>query len=128
MTLLRIVLIAILASSGSYWYLDKLKKERDYAKQQAAGFAYQAKLKAGMVDALALTARPTKALDKGMMGLPSGYQPSISPWESVEKARYRSLFPASSFDVLVVPYQVQGFALDRSTRSLMFAQLSMEIR
>lgn len=128
MTLTRILLVAILASSGSYWYLDRLKMERDYKKQMAVALAQQAKMKAGMVDALALAPRPAGAVDKGMIGFPSGYRPSTSPWDSVEKARYRSLFPANSFDVLVVPFQVQGYALDRSTRSLMFAQLSMELR
>ncbi len=128
MTLFRIVLIAILASGGTYWYFDNLKREREAEKRNRDAVAQQAKAKAGMVDALALAPRPAAALDKGMIGFPSAYRPSAAPWESAEKARYRSLFPANSFDVLIVPFQVQGYALDRSTRSLMFAQLSMELR
>ncbi len=42
-----------------------------------------------------------------------------SPWVDAEKARYRSLLKQGRYDVLVVPFQVQGYAIDRPGRSLM---------
>ena len=127
MTLVRIILVAILVGSGTYWYLDRLKMGRDYEKGQrnARALLDQAKARGEVIDLVSQSPNP---LDKGTMGFPSGYKPSPSPWESAEKARGRALFPAGGFDVLVIPYQVNGFALDRSTRSLMFAQLSIALR
>jgi hypothetical protein len=43
-----------------------------------------------------------------------------SPWADSEKARYRALLKQGTiYDVLVVPFQVQGYAIDRPGRSLM---------
>ena len=115
MSTVRILLIAILVSIATYWFFDNLKKEGEREKNQAIAKALveQARSNPDFVDLLA--PRPLGAFDKGMIGLPSEYRPATSAWESAEKARYRSLFPAKSFDVLVVPFQVEEFALDRST-------------
>src|SRR5258708_15284709 len=110
MALVRILLVAILVGSGSLV------------------MAQQAKMKGGFIDAPGHTPRASDAVDNGMMAFPAAYRPSNSPWDSAERARYQSLFPAKSFDVLIVPYQVSGYALDRSTRSLMFAQLVLAVR
>lgn len=125
MTLARIVLVAVLVGSGSYWYLDNLKRERDTAKRLQNTRTQLAKLNSGFD---LRSPNPTGATDNGLIGLPSGYHPSASPWETAEKARYRALFAANSFDALIVPFQVKGYALDRTTRSLMFAELSMAVR
>ena len=124
MSLVRIVLIAVLIGGGAYWYLDNLQRERETAKRLQNNKAQQAKLNEGFD---LRSPNPVGATDNGMIGLPSGYHPSASPWESAERARYRALFSANSFDVLIVPFQVKGYALDRSTRSLMFAELSMAV-
>jgi hypothetical protein len=124
MTLVRIVLIAILAGGSAYWYLDNRSREKETEKRHALDAARNAGFKGFELR----TPNPTAATDSGMLGLPSGYRPSVSPWDSAEKARYRALFPENSFEVLIVPFQVSKFALDRSTRSLMFAQLSMAVR
>ena len=128
MGLVRIFLVAILIGSAAYWFLDNLKRDREREKQNrlTKAMVEQARLNPDFVDLLA--PRPLGAFDKGMIGMPSEYRPATSAWESAEKARYRSLFPAKSFDVLVVPFQVDEFALDRSTRSLMSAQLALEVR
>ena len=125
MSLVRIVLIAVLIGGGAYWYLDNLQRERETAKRLQNNKAQQAKLNEGFD---LRSPNPVGATDNGMIGLPSGYHPSASPWESAERARYRAMFTANSFEVLIVPFQVTGYALDRSTRSLMFAQLSLAVR
>ncbi len=118
MSLTRTLLVAILAGSGPFLFLDCL----------APAFSQQPNFTYDFVDTRPGTPRPIEVVDNGLMGLPSSYQPSTSTWEAAEKARYRALLPQNSFDVLVVPFQVNGYALDRSTRSLMSAQLAMGIR
>ena len=51
----------------------------------------------------------------------------ISDWIESEKALYRDLLRHDSYDVLVVPFQVQGYAIDRIGRSLMTRYLSHRI-
>ncbi len=57
-------------------------------------------------------------------GIPRDYPRSESQWLNKEKQRYQDLLATSHYDLMVVPFQVHGFALDRPTRSLMTAQLS----
>src|SRR3954471_23409753 len=59
--------------------------------------------------------------------LPRTYRQQPTQWESTEKARYQELLSAQTYDILVVPFQVQSFALDRSTRLLMSVQLTTAI-
>jgi len=57
-------------------------------------------------------------------GMPRGYAMPRSTWKEAEKAAYEELLAQGTFDVLVVPFQVQSYALDRTTRSLMTAELA----
>ena len=67
--------------------------------------------------------------DKAMNeGVPKSYHRPVSDWQSTEKSIYQGLLSNGQFDVLVVPFQVQGYALDRPTRSLMTAELATAIR
>jgi len=59
--------------------------------------------------------------------IPRGYPRPASAWRSNEKAAYGDLLAKGRFDVLVVPFQVQDYALDRITRSLMTAELALAI-
>jgi hypothetical protein len=59
--------------------------------------------------------------------IPQAYPRPVSIWRSTEKAFYEQLLSRGSFDVLVVPFQVQNFAVDRASRSLMAAQLALAI-
>ena len=59
--------------------------------------------------------------------LPSGYPRPLSVWQSNEKSFYEKLLSKGRFDVLIVPFQSQGWAFDRATRSLMTAQLALAI-
>jgi hypothetical protein len=73
-----------------------------------------------------ITTRPTadKAIDAG---LPKGYPRPTSAWLSNEKAFYERLLSGGRFDLLVVPFQVQDYALDQATRSFMTAQLALSL-
>jgi tetratricopeptide (TPR) repeat protein len=78
---------------------------------------------------LAQTAAPhSRALPDVLQALlPSTYPRPLSVWQSNEKSFYEKLLSKSRFDVLIVPFQSQGRAFDRATRSLMTAQLALAI-
>lgn len=50
-----------------------------------------------------------------------------SDWLEAQKALYRELLGNSAYDILIVPSQVQGYAIDRVGRSLMTRYLSYRI-
>ena len=50
-----------------------------------------------------------------------------SPWIEAQKKLYSDLLKRESYDVLVVPFQVQGYAIDRIGRSLMTRYLTERI-
>ena len=53
--------------------------------------------------------------------------PPISNWLTTERATYAAVLENAKAQTLVVPFQVQGLALDRVERSLMSMDLSYEI-
>ncbi|HKX38708.1 MAG TPA: hypothetical protein VJN20_08650, partial [Burkholderiales bacterium] len=59
--------------------------------------------------------------------MPRGQAHPASVWKIAEKTRYRELLAKGTFDVLVVPFQVQFYGFGRSTRSLMTAQLALAV-
>lgn len=61
-------------------------------------------------------------MDSGFAGLTS--VPKNSPWTESEKKTYTELLKNASFDALVVPVQVSGYAFDRVNRSLMMRYFS----
>ena len=63
--------------------------------------------------------------DKAMnVVIPQGYPKSNSDWKATEKSIYQKLLSGEHSDVLIVPFQVQEYAFDRPTRSLMAAELA----
>ncbi|MDR2506415.1 MAG: hypothetical protein LBD67_00230 [Candidatus Accumulibacter sp.] len=62
--------------------------------------------------------------DLEMNGLPS--QPSTA-WRKAEMNRYAALFEGAKIDLLLVPFQVQGFGIRSSHRSLMTALLASSL-
>lgn len=58
---------------------------------------------------------------------PRNFVKPRSAWIDSEKSFYRSMVENGRFDALVVPFQVQDYAIDRSTRSLMTAELALAI-
>jgi hypothetical protein len=65
--------------------------------------------------------------DRIMLQLPQRYPLPPSAWQSTEKSFYSELISGGKFDVLVMPFQVQHLATDRSSRSLMAAQLAVAL-
>jgi hypothetical protein len=59
--------------------------------------------------------------------VPRSYSRPASEWQVAEKTFYEKTLSAGKFDVLVVPFQVWGWAVDRATRSLMTAEFAMGI-
>ena len=60
-------------------------------------------------------------------GFPYPYPRPKSQWKVREKEQYLKLLERGGYDVLVVPFQVDNYAFDRPTRSLMTAELSYAI-
>lgn len=50
--------------------------------------------------------------------------PVASPWLDADRRLYRGVLTAQAVDVLVVPFQTQGYGFDRTERSLMSADLA----
>lgn len=57
--------------------------------------------------------------------VPANYSRPASQWQANEKVFFEKILSGGKFDVLVVPFQVGGWAVDRSTRSIMTAELAM---
>jgi hypothetical protein len=71
---------------------------------------------------------PMKDTDLAMsVAVPKLYPRPASEWKVTEKSIYQKLLSGEKFDVLVVPFQVREYALDRPTRSLMTAELAMAV-
>ena len=65
--------------------------------------------------------------DRPLDSMPKTYPRPTSVWRTTEQGYYEGLLSKGRFDLLLVPFQVQDFALDRSTRSLMTAELAVAI-
>ena len=121
MTRTRVALLAILLALAAilgYQHIQRAIEERQSAAVNARFKASHEKYLREKEQAAQLP-KP----DIPMSQLPQAFPRPVSAWQSAEKAYYENLLSAGSFDVLVVPFQVQEFALDRSTRSLMTAEL-----
>lgn len=132
----RLVLIAMLvlssASLGWYYYdlygryyfqqkqLNQIIQNQEAARlANSAQYPAKSNLIAGNSRSL-----PDLALDRAV---PVLYPRPKSDWKYTEKSNYQKLLSNGKFDVLVVPFQVQEYALDRPTRSLMTAELALTI-
>jgi hypothetical protein len=94
----------------------KATTEAEVAKIQAAHKAW--------VDSINEARRQNALVDIQMMRVSRGYPRPRSEWRAGEKAAFENLLAKGQFDVLVVPFQVQLYAVDRATRSLMTALLA----
>ena len=126
MTRTRIALLAaLLVAAGFLAY----QRYQQMAEEQAAEAAREAsaKILQAMRSQRALAEGQDARLphiDRAMSRLRGAFPRPASAWQSAEKASYESLLSRGHFDVLVVPFQVQDFGFDRSTRSLMTAELA----
>jgi hypothetical protein len=93
----------------------------------------------GIKSAFSPNTRPQSALERDMLtgalpfldfssaAMPQTYPRPTSEWQTNEQHFYEKLLVSHHYDVLVVPFQVQFGGFDRSTRSLMSAELTAAI-
>lgn len=65
--------------------------------------------------------------DRALALLPPDYPHAKSEWKKREQKLYQDLLAHAQVDILIVPFQVQEFGLDRATRSLMTAHLALAL-
>jgi hypothetical protein len=70
---------------------------------------------------------------KGASNLPgdisfAGYDLPKSPWLDNEKAMFAESLASRKYDILIVPFQVSGYAVDRISRALMTQLLADRLR
>jgi hypothetical protein len=100
-------------------------KNEAKAHQEAAAAAALAAASAALVAKAAL--QPSFQDHAMARFVPPKYPRPASEWQRNEKAFYEKALSNGKFDVLVVPFQVWGWAVDRPTRSIMTAELAMGI-
>jgi hypothetical protein len=129
MTKLRLVLILILAGSilaiGYQRYRDHLyvvegneaanAVRKRIAEYQLAAKRAKSRSEQQFIDQSAVSA------------IPHAYPRPLSDWTTNEKLFYEKLLTGRQYDVLVAPMQVNGWAFDRASRSLMSAELTAAI-
>jgi hypothetical protein len=126
-TLLALTLSVVF--SGSLYALTQ--EEEDQAAREDAMNFFQAikatgerqKAERAKDDLDFSVSRPS--IDLAMKrALPEKYVVPSSAWQSREKAQYSGALEHGRYDVLLAPFQVQKYALDQPTRSILSAELS----
>ncbi len=122
-----IALLVVLSSAWTYRYVHRIVGERAIAAETERQRAISIRMNER--SRIALEREAQQPLDDLAMKhtVPRGYPRPTSLWRSTEKAFYADVLSKGRFDLLVVPFQVQGFAIDRASRSLMTAQLAVAI-
>lgn len=120
-------LILFCVGAGSFFFYEKQEEEKQRAAQQAMIKAQGERLEA--LRRAKMQVENTRPLaDRAMNeAVPKSYFRPVSDWKSTEKSIYQKLLSSGQFDVLIVPFQVQEYALDISTRSLMTAELALAV-
>ncbi|MBI5007690.1 MAG: hypothetical protein HZB95_11290 [Nitrosomonadales bacterium] len=128
--ILIVTLILTSAGAGGYFLYQKHEEEQDAQEIAAykAQVASQQALLVARLRAATIADAARQPTDKALgRAIPAAYPRSVSDWKSKEKSVYQKLLAAGQFDVLIVPFQIKEYALDRATRSLMTAQLAQAI-
>jgi hypothetical protein len=122
-----VLLVCVCVWAGSRLWEVRAQAAADEArvKREAAVLAAQALATAQDAARNALE----RAFEDHAMArfLPATYQRPASDWQSNEKDFYGKMLSAEKFDVLVVPFQVLGWGVDRATRSIMTAELAASL-
>ncbi|WP_411881762.1 tetratricopeptide repeat protein [Polaromonas sp. YR568] len=128
-----VVLCAVLLFSMSAFGVQYAQNLREEAAANEARMQQEAAVAAARAAAAAAQAAQAARIallppfeDRAMAHfVPRTYPRPVSEWQRNEKAFYEKTLLNGKFDVLVVPFQVWGWAVDRPTRSLMTAELAM---
>ncbi|MGZ8161031.1 MAG: tetratricopeptide repeat protein [Methylobacter sp.] len=115
MTALLVVIVCV--GSVGYYYFQKQQEEADERRAEALRFDLLNKQQLAQFNAQQFSRKE----------LPKAYPRPVSDWKATEKSMYQQLLSTGKFDTLIVPFQVQEFALDRPTRSIMAAELALVI-
>lgn len=121
-----VVLCVVLLISGGIWgvtYLQRVRAETAENEARVQREAVAAVLAASQASRAAM--QPPFEDHAMARFVPSRYSRPASDWQDNEKAFYGKVLSGRKFDVLVVPFQVWGWAVDRATRSIMTAELAM---
>ncbi|MDB6159198.1 MAG: hypothetical protein JWO04_2904 [Gammaproteobacteria bacterium] len=126
----RAVLIGVLAASVAILGYQRYQEPRQPVALQAPQVvgsedpAAKASAASNIAGSVAQYPRADRQMTSAM---PRTYPRPPSNWLTNEKAFYEKILTAGPFDVLVTPFQVQDWAVDRATRSLMAAELAAAI-
>ncbi len=126
MTRTRIALLAVLTVTAGWLAFQRFQQLADERALEAANEAARAMSRA-FVERRQLAEQQAPHSDRALASLSKAFPRPESAWRSGEEAYYEGLLSKGRFDFLVVPFQVQDYALDRSTRSLMTAELALAI-
>jgi hypothetical protein len=123
MTKLRIGLIVMLAASAAgYGYL-RYRNHQDFIRASESARLQTQQARRAMQRAV--TASATHFVDQSMLSaIPAAYTHPPSAWSTNEMRLYETALANGHYDVLVVPLQVNQWAFDRASRSLMTAELT----
>ncbi|HUJ88226.1 MAG TPA: hypothetical protein VLX30_15365 [Burkholderiales bacterium] len=120
------VLLVVLAGVWAYHFVEQARQDEIRLRQAVETEMRVRALASRNLRHAQLPSRPHP--DYAMaQGLPRAYPKPPSEWQTGEKKLYAELLQGRKFDLVVVPFQVQDFALDRPTRSLMTAELTRAI-
>lgn len=111
-----LLVIIVCAGSVGYYYFQKQHDEEE-RRAEALRLDLFNKQQIAQI----------KAQEFSRKELPKAYPRPVSDWKATDKSIYQRLLSGGKFDVLIVPFQVQEYALDRPTRSLMTAELALAI-
>lgn len=124
---LALLLVVVSAVAGYRYYVEARRKAVEQQRAVESAILARARVRAERLRRLQrVPLRPHDDVSVSH-GLPPDYPRPPSEWQASEKKTYADLLARGKFDVLIVPTQVQDFALDRPTRSLMTAELSLAI-
>ncbi|TAK63888.1 tetratricopeptide repeat protein [Methylobacter sp.] len=112
-----LLVIIVCVGSVGYYYFQKQQHEEEERRAEALRLDLLNKQQIAQIKAQQFS---RNEVDKF-------YPRPVSDWKATEKSIYQKLLSGGKFDVLIVPFQVQEYALDRPTRSLMTAELALAI-
>jgi tetratricopeptide (TPR) repeat protein len=127
----RVALLGVLAILAAAWGYQRLHDAQEAARSAESRARVAAEVSTAIAAQLrtehnrAFGSGERPADDRQMIyAVPAAYARPTSDWLTHEKAFYEKILATRQFDVLVTPFQVQDFAVDRGTRSLMTAELA----
>ena len=125
MTKLRTALLLIFAASAAEYGYLRYRNHQDLLQSVEKG---RRQFEQVQLAHDRINANMRQFIDRSMQSsIPSMYPRPSSAWLTNEKRRYETALTGSHYDVLVAPLQVNDWAFDRASRSLMTVELTNAI-